>query len=453
MLFEVLRKMEFGGGNSDSIAKRLTYAFIIFGIVATLLITAIQIYRDYHKEISILHSQVEDVEETHGLSLSASLWSFSGKQIELELQGILKNSSFKYAEVDSVDGETWAVGNKPSTDTIINEIPLVYLEDKKEQILGSLFVVASKQSIYSRIKSRAFETLLYFALLVSLMAVTQFLIVRQLITRHLKTLAEYTSSISFDEKALSSLLALDRRTSKKIEKDELSQVVTSINSMQTQLISSIDELQKLSRAVESSSSAIFITNLEGLIEYINPKFTEITGYTKEDTEDQFSTILKSGVTPREVYDDLWQTLHSGGDWKGELYNRKKDGSCYWARTSIASIKNSNGVITHYVAIQEDVTHEYELSEKLSYQASHDALTGLINRREFERRAEHLLATVKHDESMHVLCYLDLDQFKVVNDTCGHSAGDRMLQQLSSILKETVRQHDTLARLGGDDLVY
>lgn len=147
---------------------------------------------------------------------------------------------------------------------------------------------------------------------------------------------------------------------------------------------------------------------------------------------------------------MWETIRSGGDWKGELYNRKKDGSFYWARSSITSIKDLNGVITHYVAIQEDVTHEYELSEQLNYQACHDALTDLINRREFERRAERLLVSSKHDGTEHALCYLDLDQFKVVNDTCGHSAGDKMLCQLSSILKETVRHHDTLARLGGDE---
>jgi len=99
---------------------------------------------------------------------------------------------------------------------------------------------------------------------------------------------------------------------------------------------------------------------------------------------------------------------------------------------------------------ENITEEQILSEKLSFHASHDALTGLVNRREFEQRAERLLSTVRHDKSEHALCFMDLDQFKVVNDTCGHTAGDELLRQLSSLLEQTVRHRDTLARLGGDE---
>ncbi len=211
-----------------------------------------------------------------------------------------------------------------------------------------------------------------------------------------------------------------------------------------------EELQKLSRAVEYSSSAVYITDLDGNIEYINPKFTEITGYAKEDAIGLNPRILQSEQTPEVVYEGLWKTITSGGEWKGELHNRKKDGSIYRARNSISGIRNNEGDITHYVAIQEDVTHEYELSEQLSYQASHDALTGLINRFEFERRTERLLSTVRHDKGEHALCFMDLDQFKVVNDTCGHIAGDEMLRQLSSLLNETVRHRDSLGRLGGDE---
>ena len=147
---------------------------------------------------------------------------------------------------------------------------------------------------------------------------------------------------------------------------------------------------------------------------------------------------------------MWETITSGGEWKGEFHNRKKDGNLYMARNSISGIRNNEGKITHYVAIQEDVTREYELSKQLTYQASYDSLTGLVNRQEFERRTERLLSTIQHDKEVHALCFLDLDQFKVVNDTCGHTAGDKMLHQLSSVLKNIVRKRDTLARLGGDE---
>ena len=210
------------------------------------------------------------------------------------------------------------------------------------------------------------------------------------------------------------------------------------------------ELQKLSRAVKYSSSAVYITDLDGNIEYINPKFTDITGYAEEDAIGLNYRILQSRETPDVLYTDIWEAILSEREWKGETQNRKKDGRLYWARSSISGVKDVKGEITHFVAIQEDVTHEYELTEQLCYQASHDALTGLLNRLEFEHRAEELLSTVRDNKDEHALCFIDLDQFKVVNDTCGHVAGDEMLRQLSTVLQETVRDSDTLARLGGDE---
>ena len=210
------------------------------------------------------------------------------------------------------------------------------------------------------------------------------------------------------------------------------------------------DLQKLSRAVEASSSIVIITDFDGSIEYVNPKFSEVTGYAKEEAIGRNPALLQSGETPAPVYAELWQTITSGGEWKGEFHNRKKNGGYYWCRASISAVKDTGGKTTHFVAIQEDVTHEYELSAKLSYQASHDALTGLINRHEFERRAERLLSTVGQKDDEHALCFIDLDQFKVVNDTCGHMAGDELLRQLGAVVQDAVRQRDTLARIGGDE---
>ena len=211
-----------------------------------------------------------------------------------------------------------------------------------------------------------------------------------------------------------------------------------------------EELRKLSRALEFSSSAVIITNLDGEIEYVNPKFSEITGYSKEEAVGRNPSFLQSKDTSPSVRTELWETVSGGGEWRGEMYNRKKDGSFYWARDSISSVKDPKGKITHYIDIQDDVTHEYKLTEQLSYQATHDALTGLINRREFERRAERLLSTIEPGKPEHAMCFLDLDQFKVINDTCGHLAGDELLRQISRVLESAVRHRDTLGRLGGDE---
>ncbi|NNE63999.1 MAG: EAL domain-containing protein [Gammaproteobacteria bacterium] len=210
------------------------------------------------------------------------------------------------------------------------------------------------------------------------------------------------------------------------------------------------QLEKISRAVEASSAMVIITDRNGVIEYVNPKFTEMTLYSREEVLGETPRILKSGEQSREFYEDMWHTILAGNEWAGDIRNRRKDGSLYWDRASISGVKDANGEIQYFVSIQDDVTKVYELTERLRFQASYDSLTGLINRREFEKRATQLLTDINKDESEHAMCFLDLDQFKVVNDTCGHAAGDELLNQLGKLLKNSLDKEHTLARLGGDE---
>jgi PAS domain S-box-containing protein len=120
------------------------------------------------------------------------------------------------------------------------------------------------------------------------------------------------------------------------------------------------QLRQLSRAVEQSASSIVITDLEGNIEYVNPKFARLTGYSIEETIGKNPRILKSGVTPPEEYRQLWETIKSGGEWRGEFHNRKKNGELYWESASISPIKDPNGVVTHYLAVKEDITEQKQM---------------------------------------------------------------------------------------------
>ena len=209
-------------------------------------------------------------------------------------------------------------------------------------------------------------------------------------------------------------------------------------------------LRKLSSAVEHSSSSIVITDTNGAIEYVNPMFTETSGYTPQEVIGQNPRFLKSGVVPDEVYRDLWQTITAGKIWRGELCNKKKNGTLYWDLLAVAPVRDVGGNITHFIATQHDMTEQKLLVRQMAHDATHDALTDLVNRREFERRLERAIACAKERGSHHVLCYLDLDQFKLVNDTAGHAAGDELLKQVRGLLKGKFRGRDTLARLGGDE---
>ncbi|MCK5191520.1 MAG: PAS domain S-box protein, partial [Methylococcales bacterium] len=210
----------------------------------------------------------------------------------------------------------------------------------------------------------------------------------------------------------------------------------------------ISELKKLSWAVEYSPASILMTDEQGNIEYVNHKFTELTGYTLQEVKETQPRILSSGITLVEEYKSLWDTILAGKEWSGEIHNQKKNGEFYWSRQLISPIKNEQQQVIHFVAIQEDITEEKQVTEVLSYQASHDELTGLLNRRECEKRLEQIISSVRVQHSKHVFCFLDLDKFKVVNDSCGHLAGDNLLREVCELFKRQLRQRDTLARLGG-----
>ncbi len=211
-----------------------------------------------------------------------------------------------------------------------------------------------------------------------------------------------------------------------------------------------EQLRKLSRAVEHSPNAILITDTQRIIEYINPTYTAMTGYGPDDVIGQESRISASGKIEADVQQDLLQRINAGKTWRAEIQDKKKNGRFYWAKVSISPIKDESGTITNFIEIQEDITQARKVSQKLAYHATHDTLTGLLNRLEFEKRLVRVVNTARNDSTEHALCYMDLDRFKVVNDTAGHVAGDELLRQLGRVLKKNIRKRDTVARMGGDE---
>lgn len=220
----------------------------------------------------------------------------------------------------------------------------------------------------------------------------------------------------------------------------------------THSIASIEKLEKLSLAVKHSPNAVLIMDKTGRIEYINPKFTTITGYSNKDELGVWPDLINSRTNLPGVYKEIWRTIEAGREWHGELQNRKKNGDLYWAQELIAPMVDANGVLTHFILTQVDVTEARRLNDETSHQAKHDQLTGLVNRREFNVRLERVIQAAQHSQTEHALCFIDLDQFKVVNDTCGHAAGDELLRQIASLLQTNTRSRDTLARFGGDEFI-
>lgn len=213
-----------------------------------------------------------------------------------------------------------------------------------------------------------------------------------------------------------------------------------------------DELRKLSRAVEQSPASVVITDTSGKIEYVNSRFVQATGYSREEVMGKTPAFLKSGHTSLEEYRQLWQTITSGGEWRGEFHNKKKNGELFWEFSSISPIMADDGTISHFLEVKEDITVRKEYEEKLLRQANYDDLTGLPNRILALDRLGQVLATGQREGLTAAVMYIDLDRFKNVNDTLGHAAGDRVIQEAAERLKKCVRASDTVARLGGDEFL-
>ncbi|WP_370052993.1 EAL domain-containing protein [Neptunomonas sp.] len=211
-------------------------------------------------------------------------------------------------------------------------------------------------------------------------------------------------------------------------------------------------LQKLSRAVEQSPTMVLITDAAGAIEYVNEEFTEVTGYTLEEVRGRTPSILNAGETAPDFYQDMWRTIQSGEDWHGEMRNRTKSGQPYWTTLSISPILDESNVITHYIGVSEDISKQKDTQAQIEQLAFYDPLTLLGNRRLFREQLESEIKKLKRNNTTLALFYLDLDNFKQVNDTLGHDVGDRLLQSIADRLRTTLRNSDMIARLGGDEFI-
>jgi len=213
-----------------------------------------------------------------------------------------------------------------------------------------------------------------------------------------------------------------------------------------------EQLKILSQACEQSPVSIVITDHQGAIHYANPKFAEISGYTLSEVIGQNPRVLKSGETSPEEYQYLWTTITSGKTWHGEFHNRKKNGELYWERASISPIFNTQGVITHFVAVKEDITLRKQQEEQLYFQANFDPVTHLPNRTlAMDRLNQAIEIAYRHHHKTAVM-FIDLDRFKAINDTLGHDQGDELLRETGQRLQSCLRKTDTVARLGGDEFL-
>ncbi len=287
-------------------------------------------------------------------------------------------------------------------------------------------------------------------LLVGVLFTTTFFITYRRIIRPLDTLDSATKAIASGH--------LDQQISLKTT-DEFGKLADSFEAMRVGLLAdrirredAEQQLRKLHHAIEQSVSSIVITDETGITEYVNPCFERTTGFSQEEVVGKKFNQIRSDQTSSETYKSMWSVIKCGEVWEGELLNKKKNGELYWDLVTISPVRNSQGKVNHFIGIQHNITERKQMLDQLNYLAYHDELTGLPNRALLADRFEQSVKWSHRHTNQGALLILDLDRFKIINDSLGHRTGDLVLKEVADRLRAEARESDTVSRYGGDEFV-
>ncbi|NJD06162.1 MAG: diguanylate cyclase, partial [Methylococcaceae bacterium] len=213
-----------------------------------------------------------------------------------------------------------------------------------------------------------------------------------------------------------------------------------------------NQAQQTQVILDQAVEAVMVTDAKGIIQSVNRAFTEITGYSAEEAMGQAPRILRSGVHTPNFYDEFWRTLTEERCWRGEIWNKRKNGEIYPQWGSVTTILDGSGAVKNYIAVFSDTSKAKQAEDKLQYLASHDTLTGLPNRTNFSEQLGRIIDRSRRTGTSIAVVFVDIDHFKTINATLGHSVGDTFLKRIAERLMSVTRKDDILARWGGDEFV-
>jgi diguanylate cyclase (GGDEF)-like protein/PAS domain S-box-containing protein len=234
--------------------------------------------------------------------------------------------------------------------------------------------------------------------------------------------------------------------------DEISKLAMAFNQMAEALKESEESMRLTNLIYQTNADAILVTDEKNIIVDVNPAFTRITGYSPDEVIGKNPRIFNSGRHDQDFYRQMWHAILNESSWHGEIWDKRKNGEVYPKLLNIHVLRRADGSVYRHVAQFSDITEKKLKEELISWHANYDPLTGLPNRRLLNERLENILLTGKRNNHFGALMFLDMDKFKVLNDTLGHDYGDMLLIEVAKRLKSCVREMDTVVRLGGDEFV-
>lgn len=461
MLRPLSRLQQFRRGSPLSF--RLLAYILVFSSVFTLIASGLQIYSDFHKDVSAIEARFNVVERGYRSSLSRSLWALDRNLLEVQLEGILSLPDIVHLKLRIYPDSELVMGDPPDRTSATRQHSFEIRHDGTMVTdLGRLTVTASLERTYRELEQKIgiiLATQFVKTFLTSILIVWIF---RVMVTRHLSHMAHFARNFSLT--SLDRPLRLDRADNQRHRNDELGQVTEAFNQMRERLKDDLErrkrdeeEIRKLSMAIEQSPSSVIICDRQWHIQFVNQKFSQLTGYSADQVLGQRPGDLTLGGRATRDSQDLWQTIRVQvqrvGVWQGEVNSVRRNGDRYWEQIVVSPIKDEDsGRTTHFLIIGEDISIRKRYEQQLLRQANYDLLTGLPNRMLALDRLKLAVAQAQRENALVGAMFLDLDNFKHINDTMGHDAGDTLLVEAARRISSCLRGTSTVARLGGDEFL-
>ncbi|MCK7548268.1 EAL domain-containing protein [Marinobacter koreensis] len=440
---------------------RLLAWILLFSSVFTLIASAIQIYSDYRKDLSLIDRRMEVVESGYSSSLSRSLWALDQKLLQTQMEGILSLPDIVHLRLRIEPDSELVLGDIPRNSETKTHSFNLYHEGDESVKLGELTITASLNRVYREMKHKVGVILATQFLKTFFVSILILWIFRFLVTRHLSAMADYARDFSLE--TLTQPLTLDRPDTPVNRRDELGRVTDAINQMRERLNADLArqerdaaEIRKFSKAIEQSPSSVLICDRQWQVEFANQKFSQLTGFDRESIIGKHPAELNEKNVDSRESRNLWQSIRLQvqrvGVWQGEVNSVRKSGERFWEQLIVTPIKDNSGEITGYLILGEDISIRKRYEQQLLRQANYDILTGLPNRMLALDRLKLALAQARRENTLVGVMFLDLDNFKHINDTLGHDAGDNLLIEAARRISSCLRGTSTVARLGGDEFL-
>ena len=439
---------------NNGIARRIMLAMILFSSAVTAVITAVELYLDYRGDIRGINERVESIRKVYLPTLVESVWVLDPTKIQNHLNGLLNLGDVEYLSIVS-DGKTqWSAGTRSSTRQIETVFPLNHLNAGESIPIGELHVVASVDNVVSRLWAKFIVTLVSNAIKTFLVTAFVLLIFQALVGQHLEHIAGYLLQFS---RTVSSEqpLQLNRQEGGRWRPDALDHVANAVNRMREEIMRSGAELkasnERLESMVKNSPLAIYTSDLNNIVSSWNPAAQRMFGWTAEEAIGHRVRFIPKDRG--QEYEDIASRLRNGESLNQvELVRQRSDGSVIHISLSTAPLSTADGQSDANIFLVADITQRKLAEQQIQFQAFHDALTGLPNRLLLQDRFEQAKAQANRTNWRVMLLFLDMDNFKSINDTLGHDSGDVFLKQIATRLSACMRETDTISRLGGDEFL-